>query len=143
MPKERDIVFIFNHATNVVEQCRVVAADFGNDGQCLLYGMDSKESYIAEASDMYESAEQCLEDEARKIDEEYISQYDTFDSMELILLHALYMSSSGKQLGPLELKAMVNRASEFMGADVALALNKYTKLMNKKKKPEERRFENA
>lgn len=144
-PNERDIVYIFNHSANTVEQCRVVSTDFGQDGQCLLYGLSSKDSFIAEAGDMYESAEMCLEDEARKIDEEYASQYDTFNSMEMILLHALHAGSTGKQLGELELKAMVNRASEFMGADVALALNKYNKLMSgdKKKKTTERRFENA
>jgi hypothetical protein len=143
-PNEGDIVYIFNHSVGNVEQCRVIATDFGKDDQCLLYGLNSQNNYIAEADDMYASAEECLEDEARKIDEEYISHYETFDSLEMILLHALYMGSIGKQIEPLELKAMINRASQFMDADVADALNKYTKLMNKnKKKSNERGFENA
>lgn len=141
---ERDIVFIFNHSTNNVEQCRVVATDFGHDGQCVLYGMDSKASYIAEATDMYESADACLMDEARKIDEEYGFHYETFNSMELILLHALHAGSIGKQLGQLELKAMINRATEFLDIDVASALDRYVDLMNcDKEKSTKRGVENA
>jgi hypothetical protein len=144
-PNERDIVYIFNDSTKNVEKCRVVATDFGRDGQYLLYGMNSKDNFIAEQSEMYKSHDECLEDEARKIDEEYLSQYNLFDSMEMILIHALHVGSAGEKLKELELKAMVNRASEFMGIDITTALDKYNKLMNndKKKTMAERRLDYA
>ena len=41
-PKEFDIVYIFNHNSDTVEQCRVVVTDFGSDGQCLVYGLTSE-----------------------------------------------------------------------------------------------------
>jgi hypothetical protein len=128
---ERDIVYIFNHNTNNVEQCRVVAKDFGEDDQCLLYGLSSESHFVAAPIDMYESAEICLQEEARKIDEGYMTHYETFDSMEMVVLHALYAAMTGTKLDNLEIQALVHRASEFMRVDIRGSLDKYVKSMEK------------
>ena len=132
-PKERDIVYIFVHNAGVVEQCRVVANNFSDDGKYLLYGLNSKAHFVADPNDMYESFDACMKATSKKNANEYAIYYDAFDSMEAVLLHSLYAGMTGKKLEELELLALINRASEFMGVDVMSALEKYAKISSKKK----------
>lgn len=133
-PNERDIVYIFIKNAGVVEQCRVVAKDFDDNGRYLLYGLNSKASFVASADEMYSSANECLRETSKKKDNEYTSYYSEFDSLEMVLLHSLYAGMTGKKLEELELFALINRASEFMNADVLSALEKYAKVMEKENK---------
>ena len=66
--------------------------------------------------------------------------YETFDSMEMVVLHALYASMTGKKLDNLEIQALVHRASEFMRVDIRGSLDKYVKSMEKEsgKKPKKK-----
>lgn len=128
---ERDIVYIFNHNSDIVEECRVVATDFGSEGQCLAYGLNSETHFVATPLDMYASPDECLQEEARKIDEGYMTHYETFDSMEMVVLHALYAAMTGTKLDNLEIQALTHRASEFMRVDIRSALDKYVKMMEK------------
>ena len=128
---ERDIVYIFNHNSEVVEQCRVVEVDFGGDDQCLVYGLNSQAHFISTISDMYETPEECLHAEAKKIDKCYMSHYETFDSMEMVVLHALYAAMTGTKLDNLEVQALIHRASEFMRVNIRDSLDKYAKVMDK------------
>ena len=130
-PNERDIVYVFIHDSGSVEQCRVVEKDFGREGQYLLYGMDCKSHFVVDIKDIYETSNECLAEEARKIDEEYVAQYNTFDSMEMVVLHSLYAAMTGAKLDNLTVQAMVHRASEFMGVDIRNSLDKYVKAMEK------------
>lgn len=130
-PNERDIVYILNNNLKTVEECRVVEKDFGSDGHCLVYGLNSEMHFVAAPLDMYESPEECLQEEARKIDEGYMTHYETFDSMEMVVLHALYAAMTGTKLDNLEIQALVHRASEFMRVDIRGSLDKYVKVMEK------------
>jgi hypothetical protein len=126
-PNEGGVVHIFNHTKGIVEQCRVVAQDFGEEGQCLLYGLDSKDNFVAKADEMYESYEICLQEEARKMDEEYVAYCESFDSTESILLRALYANMMGVKIPELELKAIIHRSSQIIGLDMEKALKMYVK----------------
>jgi hypothetical protein len=140
-PKERDIVYIFVHNAGIVEQCRVVANNFSDDGKCLLYGLNSKAHFVADPNDMYESSDACMKATSKKNADEYAIYYDAFDSMEAVFLHSLYAGMTGKKLEELELLALINRASEFMGADVMSALEKYAKSMEKESKSKSKKKE--
>lgn len=133
-PSERGLVYIFVNSTGVVEPCSIVVTNFDDNGQCLLYGLNSKANYIANVSEMYESSEECMRETTKKHDAEYALHYDAFDSIEAVLLHSLYAGMTGKKLEELELLALINRASDFLGADVLSALEKYAKAMEKENK---------
>lgn len=126
-PNEGDTVHILNHTKGIVEQCRVIAQDFGEEGQCLLYGLDSKDNFVAKADEMYESYDICLQEEARKMDEAYVSYCESFDSVESLLLRALYANVIGVKIPDLELKAMMHRSSQIIGLDMEKALKTYVK----------------
>ena len=130
-PKEFDIIYIFNHDSDTIEQCRVIATDFGGEGQCLVYGLTSKTHFVTGVTDMYKSPEECLHEEARKIDEGYMAHYEAIDSMEIVVLHAIYAAMTGTKLDNLEIQALIHRASEFMQVDVRSSLDKYVKAMEK------------
>jgi hypothetical protein len=124
-PNEGDIVYIFIHSASTVEQCKVTAKDFAHDGQCLVYGLTSKASFVVDYDDMYASAEECAHSTAKKHKEEYDGYYNEFDSLETLLLHLINSAINSGKHGNIEITAIINRASEFTGADMKATVEKY------------------
>jgi hypothetical protein len=133
-PKNEGIVYISHNGS--IEQCKIVEKDFGKDGQHLLYGLKSMDNYIATDDELYHSAEECAVKTKEKMTEKYAEYYQAFDSIETVILHILYASAQGLNLNDLELMALTNRTSEFLGKDMQMALIEYQNKMREVKDEE-------
>ena len=122
---------------NIPTQCKVHYIGFGGDNIHLLTSLPDNQAFIAETIDLAETAEECKKNYDERVYNEYHLYYDALTSQSAIVLHLLSSSVEGRKIEGIELKAVKDRAAEF----IQINIDDYLSEINAKK-PKKEAIEN-
>lgn len=120
--KKNDIVY--GEINGVPTQCMIIACGFGGDDSYLVTSLIDKQSFIANITELSETAEECQKNYEKMVYDKYHLYYDTIKTETDLILHLMDAGVNGRQINGIELKAVTDRASEFTQINVAEYLDR-------------------